>query len=472
MEIEKKNRIIISTGIIIGTIAILATMYPANMQTLYLKNYIINSICLIVSLSLIIYLYCRFKIDMFSPFLFFSFLYILMFFITPIYDILTGEILWFGTDLFEYGIKGSLYALLGYFFFWLMYSTKFVLGKKEISYNNYFEKSKYIIDKKIIIFIFIGYMVCFGANVIYMVFSSGNSLTYILTLGVFGQSSTVETVADIGIISMLSYALPSFTLLYIEFGKNKWLKVLSFVIMFQLQVARGFRFFILQIVVMFAAYYYIKQKKKPKFIQLLIIVLLTMIPLVIMTMFRNSIRSGGGMDLAILSRDAILEALDAAFWENLRIYKNYYALIKVVPNRTSYLFGAQMIVYTAIMFIPRAIWKGKPGNPGTEAQKIALGEAAVLGGSAYPALGEYYYECGVFGIVFWMSVFGAWARRFENRYRYNACSVIDTMVYVTLLGSILQLVIRGYTPSNFWMLVFSLLPYWIIKKIFVQRRNE
>lgn len=469
MEIGNKNRLTISVGIIIGIIAVLVVISPENIKAIYMENYIVDSICLVISLLLMLSLYCNFKVDIFSPFLFFSFLYILMFFVTPLYDILTEEILWFGNDLFDYGVKGSLYALYGYFFFWLMYSTKFVIGKRRSECSEYTMKGTdiHIVNENIVLFIFIGYVICLGANIAYMVLSGGNSIVYILTLGMFGKSNTVDTVADIGAISMLSYALPSFTLLYLEFGKSKLLKVIAFVMMFQLQVARGFRFFILQIVVMFGSYYYLKKKEKPKFVQLLSIALLTMIPLLIMTIFRNSIRSGAGMEIGIINGNIVLEALDAAFWDNLRIYKNYYALIKVVPSCTPYLYGAQMIVYTAVMFIPRAIWKGKPGNPGTEAQKIALGKAAVLGGSAYPALGEYYYELGLFGIVFWMSVFGIWSRTFEEKYRYNADSIVDTMIYVTLLGSILQLVIRGYTPSNFWMIAFSVFPYWIIKKMFI-----
>ena len=284
-----------------------------------------------------------------------------------------------------------------------------------------------------------------------------------------GGSNTVNTVADIGAISMLSYALPSFTLLYMEYGKNKFLKILAFVLMFELQVARGFRFFILQIIVMFGAYYYIKTNKKPKIRQVLLLIVGAFVPLIIMTLFRTSIRSGNGMDLSIISWETISDALNAAFWENLRIYKNYYALIKVVPSATPYLHGKQMIIYTIIMLIPRAIWSGKPGNPGQIAQRIALGNVAISSGTAYPGLGEYYYEFGLMGIVFWMGIFGLWLKKIENKFRYSTSSRIDQMIYCTILGIILQLLIRGYTPSNFWMLVFALIPYWIIMTFFVKR---
>lgn len=445
---------------------------PQNTAKIYVQNYYVDLICLAVTICLLIQSYISKKSDIFSPFVFFSLIYITMFYVTPMYDILRGKIEWFGVDLFEYGIEGSLYALIGYIVFWCTYTYRFTLNKKNKIIDKQMTEQnsiKYFEKNGMLMFIIIGFYVCLIANIFYLVLSGGNSVVYILSLGVFGTSNATSTMDNIGAISMLSYALPSFTLLYIEYGKNRILKILYFLIMFELQVARGFRFFILQIMVMFIAYYYIKNGKKPKLIQIIAAFIFAIVPILIMTLFRNSIRMGGGMDLSSINGKVILDALDAAFWDNLRIYKNFYALIKVVPNVTPYLFGKQMIIYTAVMFIPRAIWPGKPGNPGTEAQMVALGRNAVIGGSAYPGLGEYYYECGICGIFFWMALFGAWLKRIENRYRFRSTSLVDYMIYSTILGIVLQFVIRGYTPSNFWMLIFAMIPYWVVKRFFMKK---
>ena len=197
-----------------------------------------------------------------------------------------------------------------------------------------------------------------------------------------------------------------------------------------------------------------------------------MIPILLMTLFRDSIRSGGGINFSSISFNILLDAFDAAFWENLRIYKTYYGVIKAVPEMTSYLFGKQMIIYTMIMFIPRAIWKGKPGNPGTKAQELGINEIAVKSGSAYPCLGEYYYEFGILGVMFWMGIFGWWLQNLQIKYRFGAKSNVDLMIYTTIVGTILQLVIRGYTPSNFWMIIFSMLPFLIIKKFFMRKIKD
>lgn len=452
----------------ITIISILLFMMEGNIEIMYRKTYVVLAGCIIACLILYLKYYLEGTIDIFSPITLFTMVYVVMFYVTPIYDLLIREYTWFNVNLFDQSIRCSFYALIGYVCFFIAYKYRFVINRCEKLYEKEYTEGKIICFEKcnsdqILLFAVIGYFVCLLANIYYLVSSGGNSVLYILTLGMMGNSGK-EMTSNIGAISMLSYALPSFTLLYVEYGKNRFLKILAFFLMFELQVARGFRFFILQIVFMFGSYYFIKEKKKPKFGQILIILTVTGIPLILMTVFRVSIRSGEGMDLAILSEDVFLDALDAAFWENLRIYKNFYAIVKVVPSQTSYLYGAQTILYTAIMMIPRAIWPNKPGNPGTIAQEIALGKSAVLGGSAYPALGEYYYDIGLLGIVIWMSIFGLFLSRIEDRYRYKAVTKEDLMVFCTVLGNVLQFVIRGYMPSNFWMLVFCIIPYWFVGK--------
>lgn len=454
--------------VIMTIISILLIIMDGNIEIIYRKTYSVLAGCIITCLTLYLIYYSEGIIDIFSPITLFTMLYVVMFYVTPIYDLLIREYTWFNVNLFDQSIRCSLYALIGYVCFFIAYKYRFIINKREKIYKKEYTGSKTICFEKgnsnrILLFAVVGYFVCLLANIYYLVSSGGSSVLYILTLGMMGNSGK-DTISNIGAISMLSYALPSFTLLYIEYGKNRFLKILSFFLMFELQVARGFRFFILQIVFMFGSYYFIKKNKKPRFSQILIVLIVTGIPLILMTVFRVSIRSGEGMDLAILSRDVLSDALDAAFWENLRIYKNFYALVKVVPSQTPYLYGAQTIIYTAIMMIPRAIWPNKPGNPGTIAQEIALGKSAVLGGSAYPALGEYYYDLGLLGIVIWMFIFGLFLSKIEDRYRYRAITKVDLMVFCTVLGNVLQFIIRGYMPSNFWMLIFCIMPYWFVGK--------
>lgn len=462
-----RRKFILST-VVITVISMLLFVISDNIEIMYKNTYLVLAGCMIMCLVLYLEYYSEGQIDLFSPITLFTMVYVVMFYVTPIYDLLIGEYIWFNVNLFDQSIRCSFYAMIGYVCFFIAYKHHFIIYKREKFCEKEYTESKITFGEdddsnRIILFAIVGYFVCLLANIYYLVSSGGNSVLYILTMGMLGNSGK-DTISDIGAISMLSYALPSFTLLYVEYGKSRFLKILAFILMFELQVVRGFRFFILQIVFMFGSYYFIKENRKPRFSQIIIVLFATCIPLILMTVFRVSIRSGEGMDLATLSRDVFWDALDAAFWENLRIYKNFYAIVKVVPFQTPYLHGAQTIIYTAIMMIPRAIWPGKPGNPGTIAQEIALGRSAVLGGSAYPALGEYYYDMGLAGIMIWMFVFGFFLRTVEDRYRYKPTRKVDLMVFCTVLGNVLQFIIRGYMPSNFWMLIFCIVPYWFVGK--------
>ena len=194
-----------------------------------------------------------------------------------------------------------------------------------------------------------------------------------------------------------------------------------------------------------------------------ILLFVILIPIVLMTLFRSSIRDGSGMDLSVLSGETIRKALDEAIWDNFRIYKTYYGIIKAVPDMTPYMFGQQMIVYTMVMFIPRILWPGKPMPPGNAAVALGISSYAVLAGTAYPNIGEYYYEFGMLGVIFFMGLFGRWMTTIDKRYRVDRESSMDLMIFSTLLSSIIQVIIRGYTPSNLWMIIFSILPYIGVK---------
>ena len=201
-------------------------------------------------------------------------------------------------------------------------------------------------------------------------------------------------------------------------------------------------------------------------------VVIISVPIIVMTLFRDDIRSGAGINLFAVSLKEIVTALDEAILGNFEIYKNYYALIKAVPNMTNFMYGKQMIIYTIIMFVPRALWPGNPLPPGGEGIALGVTPYAVMAGTAYPCLGEYYYEFGGVGIVICMVLLAFWMKKYTLRYYKYGHSLEDLMIYCTLLGCTLQLLIRGYTPSNFWMVVFCVLPYWIIKRMFTIPLNK
>ena len=448
-------------------ITVILLFYPHNVLKIYQLNYVLNAIYIFIVLILLYCLHRRKGLDLLEPIVLITIIYIAMFVVTPMIDIVCEEYFWYGYDLFPYGIKATFIALLGYISFYFFYSfnifkkasIKNVKLNEEIIYNR---KSNSIL----ICFILLMYTVCFIANVYYMIQRGGFNLTYILTLGIFGDVNK-QNITDnsIGYISMLSYSLPTTALLYVEFGKNKFLKVLLFLVMFILQISRGFRFFVIQIAIMFFSYFYIRNNKRPKVYQILQLLLLLLIPIVIMTLFRNSIRDGNGINLDILNIESIVDGLNAAIMDNFRIYQNFYGMVNVIPNRFDYVFGRQIIIGTLVMIIPRAIWPNKLSSYGGEGLSTLIGPN-IGSGQAYPNIGEFYYSFGTIGVVFFMGIYGFWMKTVKQKYMKKENGALSNMIYVILLSSNLQLIIRGYTPSNFYFVLFSLLPIYFIKNLF------
>ena len=450
---------------------LLILLYPSEAGEIYRNNYIVDGFALLTILLLIIIYIGKNGFDMFEPIYFITIIYAVLYFVTPIYDILTGEYLWFGYDLFKYGVKSTWIALTGYIVFYIFYIYKF---KSKTDYNTTqinitkIESNNFAAKKTdlIIIVTLIIYAVSFAANVWYMLKSGYTSITYILTMGLIGGEATAaEKVDNIGFVSMLSFCLPTSTLLYWEYGRSKLLKTVLFVPMLMLQVTRGFRFFVVQIAVTFFAYYYIKKKKRPKVINIIIALIVLIIPVLLMTMFRDTVRAGEGAAVSSVSGDSIKEAFDQAFWDNLRIYKNFYGMVNAIPKKFSFVYGRQMIVGTIVMAIPRIIWPGKISTGAGVGLVQIIGRNLIGTGQAYPNIGEYYFALGIVGVIVFMALYGWWAKKLKTKYMSVSAGGINNILFSVLLGANLQLIIRGYTPSNFWYLVFSILPILIIKMI-------
>lgn len=434
---------------------------PKDLEELYLNNYIVDGICLFLVVFLLCMYSSNYGFDIFDPINFITLIYSFMFFVTPMYDICTGELTWYGYNLFRYGVEATGIAFAGYIAFYLVYI------KGNIRYLNVREiRVDEIADRRnLILVILVMYGVCFFANAYYMIRYYGTSLSYILTLGLIGTNVQGGDSGSIGFIGMLSYSLPTTVLLYWEYGSSKLLKIILFIPMLMMQITRGFRFFVIQIIVTFFGYYYIRKGSRPKIIQIFTVCIVMMIPVLLMTLFRDSIRAGAGSDIASVDTSSLQDAFNSAVWDNFRIYQNFYGMVGVIPSKYPFVYGRQIILGTLVMVVPRVIWPGKISSYGGYGLKILIG-SQIGNGQAYPNLGEYYYAAGIFGVVFFMVLWG-WLMKFmKNRFMSPKQGGLNNIIFVSLLGANLQLIIRGYMPSNFWYVVFLLIPVWIIKILF------
>lgn len=441
-------------------LALFALMYPVGAHAVYIRVYLVCFFS-IFSVVLTLMLYRRrFGFDMFEPIYFISLIYSMLFFVTPAYDISIGNYLWFGYDLFGIGVRATGYALIGYEVFAAAYAFGFRRSDGTVLLREP-DPEQEEMGKAHIGLILLMFLFCFVSNMYYLT-RNGSSWLYVLSLGVLdagGQSQKVT--ADIGFLAMFSYSLPATVLLYWEYGTSKPLKWILFGLMLVMQVARGFRFFVVQIFITFLVFVFLRRGKRPSAGTLLGVIALAIVPIMLMTLFRNEYRAGSSVDYASFFSTDLRKAADEVFWFNFRIYHNYFGIVMKVPSKYPYVYGRQILLGTAVMLIPRILWPGKIPSGAGEGMEVLIGRRLRGTGQAYPNIGEFYYALGIAGIIICMALYGLWARHAKQRYLDGNTRPMDLIHFSILLGVNLQIIIRGYTPSNFWYVVFSLLPVWI-----------
>ena len=440
-------------------LALLILLYPAGAHAVYVRVYLTCFACALAEV-LVLMLYRRsFGFDIFDPIYFISMIYGWMFFVTPAYDIAVGNYLWFGYDLFGSGVRATVYALLGF----VAFSAAYVFGFRRSDAARPLREPDPAQEEqgRAGVAVVIGmFLFCFAANMYYLT-RNGSSWLYVLSLGVLDAGAAQKVSSDIGFLAMFSYSLPATVLLYWEYGASKPVKWLLFALMLVMQVARGFRFFVVQIFITFLTYVFLRRGRRPSLGAMVGVVAVAIVPILLMTLFRNTLRLGGAVNYASVFTADLRDAADEAFWFNFRIYHNFHALVAKVPSQFPYVYGRQIIVGTAIMLVPRILWPGKLPSKAGEDLAVIVGGRLKGTGQALPNIGEFYYALGVAGILLCMAVYGLWMRGVKQKLLVGSTRPMDMIRFSILLGVNLQIIIRGYTPSNFWYVVFSLLPVWI-----------
>lgn len=442
--------------------------FPTGMGELYQANYCVDTVGLLIAVGVLLNRYAYNDLNLFEPLVYCTVIYAAMFFFMPMYDICTNQILWFGFDFFQYGITASCYAIIGYLSFIYFYFCQ----NKGLNVSKRPLRQDFVINSRHApILIVAMYSMSLSAKLYYLIALSGNSIAYILTFGLFGSSGGETIEAQIGFVNMLSYCLPALTLLYLDYGRSRTLKILFLYLMIMTQMADGFRFIIVETAYMLLAYYCLRKGKQPRIRALVFAAIILLIPIFAMTLFRNSVRDGSGIDLSTLFSINVIDVFDDAIFFNLRIYNNYYGLLGVVPSLYPYQYFNMIIKRTILMVVPHAIWPSKYDgfvSPGIE---VYYGGPFLGTGQAYPNLGEFYLAFGIIGVIAFMGLFGFWMGRLKRR-----LSLFDDptelIIYISVVANCLQLIIRGYTPSNFWLVVFSVLPVYIIRFVCSKREKS
>ncbi|MEH7249099.1 O-antigen polymerase [Neobacillus niacini] len=442
--------------LIIGVVILKYT--PQNLINSDYVNYLTLTTGYFIVAGILLISYIVTPMDLFEPIIFVTFLYLMIFSIVPIINIIIGETLFFGKDIMGGAQKATWIFIVSYlafvFGYYLQREKEPLKKKKSINMETTEDVKREILLISLIFWIF-----CFLLS-LFDLLSSGKNLLYILSIGNTGFIDPSRQISTpLGFVSMFGYSMIP-TWMYINaYSKNTILKNVLYVLTLIIFVVRGFRFVIVILIMAPIIYYYIKNNKRPSLLLLCILAMVLLFMIGIIGFMRGDIRSGNEVEWASFDIEFIIEAVKG----NFDIYQPFYGMVEVIPEDLGYSYGDQIFVYTLIMFIPRAIWPNKPYSNIDEVLTTSVSRYASNAGIAFPNIGEFYMEFGIFGCIVFMFFFGklcGWSKRL---YKIDKNNVNSLIAYSIILPSFMQLVIRGYTPSNFYLILSLLLPILFIK---------
>lgn len=439
---------------------------PDSLDAEKQKCYMVLCLQLLVIWGILVFTSSRYGIDLIEPITFLTAIHILMFEITPIICLLTEDILWFEQDLWGGCVKGTWISTLGYICIVFSYYSRF-RNKKPLHSDNSYESGSihcYETSNKtnILIVNLLIWIIAFASNV-FLIMTSGNSMFYILTLGMGANATHSASSANVEFLGIIAYMMvPSFLYIF-ELSKNIALKIILLYLMASTFIIRGFRFILIAVILAPLIYICVKKKIRPRLWQILPVFFVIAVMIGFVGLARTDLRAGNGLDDLSLSSLSYQIVYDMII-ENFSIVKTYYGIVENIPAHMGYTFGQQMILYTLIMFIPRAIWPQKPQPILRKVISTSVSPYAAVAGTAYPYIGEFYHEFGIMGVIVFCYLIGKICGNLKSKMMKN--DIHSNVLYATMLPLLFQVLIRGYTPSNFFMLLSVSIP------IIISRRSE
>lgn len=291
----------------------------------------------------------------------------------------------------------------------------------------------------------------------------GYSFQYILSLGTTGSLEINDS--SLGFFINLRYcAVTSIVYLYI-YAKNKWPATVLLIISATCMFMRNKRAVLIVLVGAPIVYYYIRNKKNPK---VRTVLLFTIIGAIIISGMQY-MRYDATTSVSEVNWEGFtFQEIWKGFSGNFDLYKTLYAAVVYFPDKHFFTLGQQLIFLTLVTAIPRAIWPGKPISIFETLKAEWLGEGAIRGAWAYAQLTEFYVEFGTIGTIVLMGLFGKICRILKKLYLFPK-SVHSLVIYSATFPMLMQFVIRGYMPINFWIMFFMLVPVFVIQKFDIKR---
>lgn len=396
----------------------------------------------------------RRPISLFEPYTMVTLVYVLVYHVAPFFQFSAGNTARYGVDAMPQTVEAVGLVIVGHFFFTIAYGFVGRKNAEGVLPSMYREP----MDKRELAKIaYIIFAVCYALAVYYQI-RRGFSLTYIMSGGLAGEQSGAVSESSLMFLSYFRYACVGAWAAAFAYGQNRAAKITAFVMLLAIVFFSGTRAAILVPILVPIVIHYIHKGKSPSLASLGIAVALLVLLFAVMQVVRGGVAAGTGFDID----GSTLDDLFSPFYAEIDDFKVFYSILGVVPERHGFLYGSQMIFYSLVLLIPRAIWPGKPMPQVYDIVNATYGSQAVLDGVAYPNLGEYYAEFGVIGVIVCMFVLGLLCRYARNLYVKRRGLSLSLVFYSLIYGALFQIIIRGYMPQNFTMMLFLLSPVVLI----------
>lgn len=394
-------------------------------------------------------LFTRYSIDLFEPIVLAAAMYFLILVFAPLVCIIRGTTSILGVNTMGGCIKGTSVFLISFVFFCYGYYKKRKLR------NCPPKEMVGAINENQLMILF--WCFCLLLTIVYDV-STGKSVFYILTFGQAGAIAQEQADSSLQILINFSYSLlGAWLYLWKNWKGHGLLKLGMYLITLSVFVTRGFRFIIVIALFSPIVLHYLMIGRRPDILKTVVACILILSFMGSFGSIRNNLRTGTQIKEVTTGFDALLDVFDSDFCT----FKAYYGVINAFPQKMGYMHGKEMIVYTAVMMIPRAIWPGKPYPPTHEVATAAMNSVAAKSGMAFPNLGEFYFEFGPVGVVICMFVFGILCSKLKDLLK-TACSLEKLIAYSMTFLALIQVIGRGYIPSNFYLILFLNLPMLVL----------
>lgn len=292
----------------------------------------------------------------------------------------------------------------------------------------------------------------------------GYNVIFLFTFGGKGLVNVTGIPDNLKLLFNTAYALLVPWLFICVYTKKKWIVILSTFYLVVIFFAYGWRFIIYIVAIAGAVIYYRTKNKTPRMCHVFLLGLALFVYSTIGGMLRGGMRAGERTSVRGIDTDDYLYTLES----NFDIYKTYYGVVNVYPDKYGLYWGEATIISPLIMWIPRFAWADKPTlaeYPTMISIMNGAGEDSIKRHQmATPNLTEYYIDFGVVGVILYSFLLGVISRRMLSLYYAN--SIYDIIQYALFCGFFVQLINRGYMAQLCTLFVVLYFPLFLYRRYY------